>query len=65
MRGHKKVTAKRPPTDMPTTRVTRLKKNSTVQRDDTSIEFSIGSAAPSGQVEQISTNFDNHNLTEG
>jgi hypothetical protein len=50
---------------MPTTRVTRLKKNSTVQRDDTSTEFSIGSAAPSGQVEQISTNFDNHNLTEG
>jgi hypothetical protein len=35
------------------------------KRDDTSNGFSIGCAAPSRQVEQISANFDNHNLTEG
>ena len=57
---HKRVLA-----TQPTTRATRSKKSLTTQHDDASAGFSTGGAAPSGQVEEISANFDNHNLTEG
>jgi hypothetical protein len=64
-KGFKKMTTKRSaPTPMPTIRATRSKTNVTVQLDDASTGFSTDSAAPSSQVEEISTNFDNHNLTE-
>jgi hypothetical protein len=64
-RGHKKITSKRPPIDMPNTRATRSKKNMAVQHDDASNGFSISTAAPSSQVEEISANFNDHNLTQG
>jgi hypothetical protein len=59
------TTKRSAPTPMPTTRATRSKTNFTVQLDDASTGPSTGSAAPFDQVEEISANFDNDNLTEG
>lgn len=49
----------------PTTRATRSKKSLTVQHEEGSTGFSTGGAAPSPQLEDISSNFDNLNMTEG